>query len=227
VGGLAAEFEERILVNVEGHAYCPPDLAVAAAEGDGSVAPYSDRYGRDMLLIELLVMDCGLSPDDPPSRWSGEQLQRRYTAWQARADARCAPILPHLNPTELFTLGERDRPASAKLAADLELSLPTRRLLRHRTRAWNFAPVVLGHRLPSACIGQVTWRSPSKRLMPATLQFIVPWRWSRPEADPSYRTFWKDTKMALGCAAILLLPGIMALIVLVCKAIANLFGMRG
>ena len=37
--------------------YCPPDLLAAAADGDGSASPYSDRYGRDMLLVELLIMD--------------------------------------------------------------------------------------------------------------------------------------------------------------------------
>ena len=60
--------------------YCPPELAAAAADGDGAVAPHTDRYGRDMLLLELLVMDCGLSPDDPPSLWDRDQL--RAATWR-------------------------------------------------------------------------------------------------------------------------------------------------
>ena len=55
--------------------YCPPDLASCADGGDGSVAPYSDRYGRDMLMLELLLMDSDLSSDDCASRWNRETLQ--------------------------------------------------------------------------------------------------------------------------------------------------------
>ncbi len=49
--------------------YCPPDLAAAAADGDGAAAPLSDRYGRDMLLLEFLLMGRGLPPDDPLAHW--------------------------------------------------------------------------------------------------------------------------------------------------------------
>ena len=48
--------------------YCPPDLAAAVSEGDGSAAPYSDRYGRDMLILEFLLMGSGLPSDDPLDR---------------------------------------------------------------------------------------------------------------------------------------------------------------
>jgi len=223
-GNAAVTVAEGGTYGTEG--YCPPDLAIAAAEGDGSVAPYSDRYGRDMLLLELLIMDCGMSPDDPPSSWNHDQLQRRYLAWQARGDPRSLPILPHLEPATIFAHAEPDRPASMKLAADLGMSLPTRRLLRQRTRMRSSTPVVLGPRSPSTGIGQSSRRSALARPMPATLRFIVPWRWSRPEADPAYRTPWQDFKMAMGCAATLLLPLILALIVLLCKAIADLLGAR-
>ena len=56
--------------------YCPPDLGSRAAAGDGSAAPYSDRYGRDMLILELLLMDSDLSPDDP----AGEMEPRQAAA---------------------------------------------------------------------------------------------------------------------------------------------------
>jgi serine/threonine protein kinase len=197
--------------------YCPPQLAAAAGNGEGSVAPYSDRYGRDMLLLELLIMDCGLSPDDPPSQLSPDQLQRRYVAWRARGDCRA---LSHLEPATVFALAEQDRPASVELAAGLGISLPAKPLLRHLTRTWSPVPAVL--RSPLAAAGEsATRRSVVFRshATPATLNMIVPWRWRRPAADPGYRTLWQDLSVALGCATLILLPGILTVIILVLKAI--------
>ncbi len=74
--------------------YCPPELAAAAADGGGSVAPCSDRYGRDMLLMELLLMDCGLPADDPPSAWSPERLCQRYLAAGPLRSGRFAAMVP-------------------------------------------------------------------------------------------------------------------------------------
>ncbi len=97
--------------------YCPPDLAAAATGGDGSIAPRSDRYGRDMLLLELLLMDCGLSADDPPSLWDRDLVDlrmaaralaamgnfcRRWLTWTPRPCSTCAtktaPARPSLPP---------------------------------------------------------------------------------------------------------------------------------
>ena len=192
--------------------YCPPDLLAAAADGDGSAAPYSDRYGRDMLLVELLLMDSGLSPDDPPSIWSRELLERRWAAWQARGDATALRILSCLDPASLCTLAEQDRPASTELASGLGLSLPTRRPPRHMTRLRSSTPIVLGHPLASAGNRQVTRRSASAHAAPATLGFVVPWRWRRPEANPFYRTLWQDIRVALGCVSIPLIIIIIGLI---------------
>ncbi len=204
--------------------YCPPDLAAAATGGDGSVAPYSDRHGRDMLLVELLMMDCGLSPDDPPSSWNYDQLQRRYADWQARSDPVCLWTLSHLDPATLFTLAEQDRTTSTELAAGLSLSLPARRLVRPMTRAWSSTPVVLGDPVASARFERLTRQSEfiRSRSTPATLNFLVPWRWSRPESDPYYRTFWQDIKVVMGCVTLLAIPGIIALFILLIKAILNL-----
>ncbi len=195
--------------------YCPPDLAAAATEGDGSASPYSDRYGRDMLLVELLVMGRGLSPDDPPSSWSCDQLQRRYAAWQARSDPACLRTLFHLDRATLFTLAEQDRPPSTELAAGLGLALPTRRLLRRMTRAWSSTPAVLGHPLASAHVEQPTGQSAftRSRPAPAMLNSIVPGRWSRPASDPGYRTIGQDVRLVMGCATpfiILLIIGLLS-----------------
>ncbi len=119
--------------------YCPPDLGARAAAGDGSAAPYSDRYGRDVLILELLLMDPGFSPDDPPAIWDRQRLGRAYAQWRASCGkggqspfARTAPAkgdcppfpLAHLDLPEVFSLSEAQRPSSMRLAAGLGLELP-------------------------------------------------------------------------------------------------------
>jgi serine/threonine protein kinase len=126
--------------------YCPADLAAAAKLGDDSVAPYSDRYGRDMLLLEFLLMRRGLPADDPLADWSREQLQRLFAAWRARSDPECVRVLRHLNPATVFDLNESQRPSSVDLAIGLGLSLPERRLLRRVTELPRPTPATLGGR---------------------------------------------------------------------------------
>ena len=126
--------------------YCPPDLAAAAKLGNDSVAPYSDRYGRDMLLLEFLLMCHGLPADDPLADWNREQLQRLFAAWRARSDPECVRVLPHLDPTTAFDLNESDRPSSVDLAIGLGLSLPERRMLRRVREVTRPTPAVLGYR---------------------------------------------------------------------------------
>jgi hypothetical protein len=104
--------------------YCPPDLAARAEEGDGSAAPYSDRYGRDMLILELLFMDSALPPDDPPAKWNRARLQQLAAAWRESCDPARRRIMEHLKVPEVFSLPEDRRPTSMQLAAALELELP-------------------------------------------------------------------------------------------------------
>jgi hypothetical protein len=201
--------------------YCPPDLAAAAIDGDGSVAPRSDRYGRDMLLLELLLMDCGLSPDDPPSIWSRDQLDRRLAAWRGRGDRERFAALSHLDPEALFALADEDRPSSAGLAEGLGLPLPARPRgtcaagRRHAGRVPSSTPMVLGHRLSPAHVAELTRRWGPARQGPAMLHHFVPWRWGRPEADPFYRTIWQDLKAVL----IFMLPFLVILIIGILRAI--------
>ena len=75
--------------------YCPPDLGARAAAGDGSAAPYSDRYGRDVLILELLLMDPGFSPDDPPAIWDRQRLGRAYAQWRASCGKGDIPVCPN------------------------------------------------------------------------------------------------------------------------------------
>src|SRR5208337_326840 len=96
--------------------YCPPDLPAAVNSGNGSVSPYSDRYGRDMLLLEFLLMGRNLPADDPLACWNPEQLRRQYTAWRSRSDPMQVRALCHLDPAIVFDLDEFKRPTSVALA---------------------------------------------------------------------------------------------------------------
>jgi hypothetical protein len=195
--------------------YSPPELAAAAAEGDGSVAPRSDRYGRDMLLLELLLMDGGLSPDDSPSLWDRDQLERRLAAGRARGEPERLPALRHLDTARVFDLADTDRPSSIELAAALGLPLPARPHWRHAGRVRSSTPMVLGQRLSPAHAAELTRSWSPARSAGAELRHFVPWRWSRPESDPSYRTFWQDIKAAV----IFVLPFLVLLIVGILSAI--------
>jgi hypothetical protein len=104
--------------------YCPPELAARAAEGDASAAPYSDRYGRDMLMLELLLMDAALPPDDPPVRWRADEFKLRLAAWWASRELTPRQMPGHLDGPDVFSLAEQQRPTSMQLAAELELELP-------------------------------------------------------------------------------------------------------
>jgi len=143
----------------EGKAYCPLDIATAASAGDVSAAPYSDRYGRDMLILEFFLMGNGLPSDDPLIRWNREQLQRQFAAWRARSDPKCVRTLCHLDPLTVFDLTETERPASVDLAISLGLSLPERRVLRRVTELPRPAPATLGYRPTIAETGGGSRRS--------------------------------------------------------------------
>jgi hypothetical protein len=106
--------------------YCPPDLSSRVAAGDDSATPYSDRYGRDMLMLELLLMDSTLPPDDPPEKWNRDRLQYLYGDWQATCDPARRQTLSHLELPLVFSLAESQRPTSMQLAVRLRIELPER-----------------------------------------------------------------------------------------------------
>ena len=148
--------------------YCPPDLIAAIGAGDSSAAPYSDRYGRDMLLLEFLLMGRSLPSEDPPVHWNREQLQRQFATWRARSDPKCVQALYHLNPATVFNLHEPERPTSVDLAIGLGLSLPQRRVLRRVTELTRPTPAMLGCRPTIARSGEGSQRSATGG-----------WRWTR------------------------------------------------
>jgi hypothetical protein len=170
--------------------YCPPDLAAAVSAGDFSVAPYSDRYGRDTLLLEFLLMSNSLPSDDPLVRWDRDQLQRQYTAWQARSDPKCVRALAHLDPATVFTLNELKRPTSVDLAIGLGLSLPERRVLRRVTELTRPTPAILGPRTAIADTGE------GKLNVPTTQRKNIELALSRVCTDPKNRRRWSRSQIS-------------------------------
>ena len=112
--------------------YCPPELEQRSQQSDLTVAPFSDRYGRDMLLVELLCFDKECDFEDPASEWSTEKIQRRLSQSAAGEHLR------HLAAEDVFQLPEDRRPTSYDLARNLRMATPPR--LKRRggtlTRAW-------------------------------------------------------------------------------------------
>ncbi|MCY2986681.1 MAG: SUMF1/EgtB/PvdO family nonheme iron enzyme [Planctomycetota bacterium] len=97
--------------------YCPPDLARRAEQGDDSVLPYSDRFGRDMLALELLCLGRDHSPDESPVKWDKAVLRRRWDARLARLPASHAQALQALQPPHVFAVTEPQRVSAAQLVA--------------------------------------------------------------------------------------------------------------
>jgi serine/threonine protein kinase len=162
--------------------YCPPDLSKRAGAGDVLVAPYSDRYARDMLLLELLLMDHGFSSDDPPAAWNPDRLHRCYAALRARGDQARWRNLNHLEPPKVFALSERERPTSVELASGLGLSMPPRPILRPAAplgravvspTSWHSSTVSRTRkRTHTGNSRQPTSRSPGVQQMPSVNKYV-------------------------------------------------------
>jgi serine/threonine protein kinase len=108
--------EEGGVFGTEG--YCPPDLHEGMEQAEADIAPYSDRYGRDMLVLELLCYDRSLPFDLPPSHWPREVLRERLQ--RIGVDR----AVPYLTRPDLFELPESGRPSAAKLAEQFGMNVP-------------------------------------------------------------------------------------------------------
>jgi serine/threonine protein kinase len=158
--------------------YCPPDLGSRAEEGDGSVEPYSDRYGRDMLILELLFMDSVLSPDDPPSKWNRARLQALASAWQGSCDPTRRQIVTHLEISGVFSLLEHQRPTSMQLAAALGLELPESPAICDVQISHSLSALPRMRPVPAHVTQQIRRRparKPSRQAAPAQPQLLNRW----------------------------------------------------
>lgn len=106
--------------------YHPPDLEQHVSAGEDGIAPYSDRYGRDMLILELLCYHKDLPEEGAPTDWGWEEIERSLE-----------PSLPQIktpyfqNP-DILTMPEGQRPSSYEIAKELSIPLPPRTRIRGR-----------------------------------------------------------------------------------------------
>jgi len=205
--------------------YCPPDLSSRAAAGDGSAAPYSDRYGRDMLILELLLIDSVLSPDDPPEKWDRDRLRQLYAAWQASCDPARHQMLAHLQVPDVFSLSEQQRPASTHLAAGLGLQLPPSPVICTDVQISHSPSALPGIRAVSAYVQQrprrrsapAPVRKQSRQAVPTQSQSLSQWivsaqvvartlrRTRKPGHSPSSQHDLKFVALAMAAMYVLIL----------------------
>lgn len=98
--------------------YSPPALQQNCLQGR-NVIPESDRYGRDILLLELLGFGPKNDPDLSPVYWSKPDLNRLWKCCQARlscSDHRAAAVLrKYLAQGDLLTRTDQQRLPSTQL----------------------------------------------------------------------------------------------------------------
>src|SRR5690606_24426317 len=107
--------------------YCPPELERRATTNVAAAAPYSDRYARDMLLLELLCFERDCDEEAPPSTWPFDKIRTRLQACGMDS------ALPHLADESVFQLAEAERPSAHDIAQSLQLPVPPP--VKHRGRS--------------------------------------------------------------------------------------------
>ncbi|MDA7979476.1 MAG: serine/threonine-protein kinase [Pirellulales bacterium] len=100
--------------------YCPPALEQFAHSDPSKAAPYSDRFARDMLLLELICFDFDCDFEEPPGEWSRDLLLSRLSASSLGRN------LPHLRDERVFRIPEQERPEAGDLSRGLGISTPPR-----------------------------------------------------------------------------------------------------
>ena len=103
--------------------YTPPELVRRQQMGH-DVAPGSDRFARDMLLLELLTFDPGFPSEAPPESWDRTRLEHSRESAFARLLGSSTQSLHYLRSSAIFNLEEKDRPSSSQLARGLGLLPP-------------------------------------------------------------------------------------------------------
>ncbi|MDP7204097.1 MAG: serine/threonine-protein kinase, partial [Pirellulaceae bacterium] len=121
--------------------YRPPELE-AKADDDPTKHPFSDRFGRDMLLAELLLYDVGMGPSSTPTDWDTDVFYRQcaLAVESYEASTNISQLVDYLERDDFLTIPERDRLTSRELADMLlapqrpALVPPIARALQHEPR---------------------------------------------------------------------------------------------
>ena len=112
--------------------YCPKDLCESSERGEDAI-PYSDKFGRDALILELLLYTGQKwMVNQPSSNWDRDRLKRRLVAKQKSCSPKYHALFEYLNQQDLFDITENERLSSINLAesvtievSDLQLSQTT------------------------------------------------------------------------------------------------------
>lgn len=102
--------------------YHPPDLLMLQGTKEDELAAYSDRFGRDMLILELLCFDedTPFTHEDPVFTWDRSYVHKKLSR------SKLAQTVPYLCRQEIFELDEDSRPGSEQMAAWTRTTLPPR-----------------------------------------------------------------------------------------------------
>jgi len=100
--------------------YYPPQLEQIARQDPSRAAPFSDRYARDMLVLELLCFDSGCDFEAPPIQWDQTFLASRL------GSSNLGRGLMHLQRADVFQQAEDRRPSSGDLAQLIGARTPPR-----------------------------------------------------------------------------------------------------
>lgn len=98
--------------------YMPVDLQQRFRAGETDVSPYSDRRGRDLLLLELLCFESGCPDEETPSYWGWRVVEERLETTELGTARR------YFQRREILVLPEHQRIASQELAMAMRIALP-------------------------------------------------------------------------------------------------------
>lgn len=179
--------------------YRPPDIASRRSDP----SPYSDSYGRDMLLLELLCFGTGFDRNAPPSEWDAESLEslRRLDSIGNR--------LEHLRVPQVFSLAEEMRPSSVALAKNLGIDLPSkppiRRIAVARARTSPPRPKPAAPR--SSAASSRPWPVPTPLPAPSPAPASMPSGWT--PGPPSHSIVREAGWLVLKLVAFVALVGLL------------------
>ena len=172
--------------------YCPVDLSSRVMVGDTGVFPYSDRFGRDMLLLELLCFGREFPSDEPPAKWEWSKTRRRLAAILSRLPNEAGVHLQFLARQEILAIPEATRPNSLELANALGL-------FRERLPVREFAPLQrLSAARPRYPVTEVAQNSPTGSSPPDDIPTLPPMKPNVTQKSPGAQTPRSRQSMVTG-----------------------------